>query len=386
MTKPVIPQPVREGEDGWDLQQRNVEERIEAAIYRPTLGEGATLVESFHDDADVEKHMLPASHGYYGLDTHTYTFSVAAQRQFWEWHFRNEERIRQERLAEHERKTQEFNRKINERKAKIERAKPAIEVVGEPKMRRDDFGVQVRATIGTGPGPLEYYYFAYRPVSMRGQPDHTWSKWGTDFKAHNMPKAELVCMLRPGTAYDIAVYGGSRHGGVYSSPVTVSYTEPVAQQQQQQIEPEPAPALGAITRPEDKPAPTIDAKPLPSHEHRLSGTWGNAWGRFPGIAPGRNYGTIVDAAFTLPDGSPGEVTALFLTDSVTLRVTLAHGTSSDQFPDSVGVDTDEYANVFDTPGEMQSFGLGVARDYKLASGGAGRIMVSKTSAFQLLWT
>ena len=36
-----------------------------------------------------------------------------------------------------------------------------------------------------------------------------------------MPRDELIYTLKPGTEYDLAVYGGCRHGGVYSDPVTV---------------------------------------------------------------------------------------------------------------------------------------------------------------------
>ena len=375
---PVFPQPVAEGEDGWDLQQRDVQERIEAALVRPELGDGATLVGTFQDDADIAAHMLPPEHGYYGLDTHTYRFSVAAQRQFWDWHFRNEERIRQERLAEHERKTAEFNRKINERRAAIEAAKPAIELAGQPTMRRHDFGVVVRATVGAGPGPLDYYYFAYRPVEMRGQPDHTWTKWRVDFLAHNMPKEEVIYTLDPNREYDIAVYGGSRHGGVYSDPVTVSMQGGVGTAPEAPAAPESAPQQQAAEEAPPKPpeAPEIRG-------HRMGGVWGNAWDRFPGIAPGRHYGTIQDDAFRLPNGQMAVVTALFLTDSRTLRVTLTPGTPADQFPPRIQVETGGHVNVFDLPGPAQTFGLGEARDYTLAFGSPGHIRVGVRSEFVL---
>ena len=383
MTSPKFPKPVAEGEDGWDLQQRNVEERIEAAIVHPMLGdEGATRVESFRDDADVAAHMLPPEHGYYGLDTHTYRFTVVAQRQFWQWHFRNEERIRQERLAEHDRKTAEFNRKINDRRARVEAAKPKIEIVGEPTMRRNDFGVKVRATAGAGPGPLRYYYFAFRPVELRGQPDHTWTKWRTDFGSHKMPKTEVIYTLEPHRAYDIAVYGGSSHGGVYSDPVTVSMKPGTAR------EPTPAPVPEPEAR-EPQKQQLADPVPEPdpvNPERSVVGTWGLAWGKFPGIAPGRHYGEFEeDGSIKLRDGSPGLVTAFFLTDPRTLRVTLAHGTPAEQFPFEVDVLTPAGGEVrvcsFGAPGRAQTFGLGEARDYSLLTGETGILAPGVTSTF-----
>ena len=328
-------------------------------------------VERFTNDADIKDHMLPASHGRYGLDTHTYDFSDIAKQQFQEWHFRKDREWKQAARDEHEARIAEFNRVIAERKLALLEARPTIEVVSDPKMRRRDFGVRVKCRVGNGPGPIEYYYVAFRPVELRGRPEHTWTKWRTDFRAYSMPKTVLVYTLNPGKQYDIVVYGGSKHGGVYSESVTVAFGAALAEHA-------PVPVQEAA---EEKVEPPVVA-PEPSHQHMFGGVWGNAWNQFPGIAPGRRYGSIGNASFKLPNGEPGLVTALFHTNYRTLRLTLDHGTPSDQFPDEIRIGSDL---VFDDPGGLQKFGLGYARDYELESGSPDRIRVGDSSTFTLVW-
>lgn len=379
---PVFPKPVAEDEDGWDLQQRNVEEQIENALVRPTLGDGENRVETFKDDADIEKHMLSADHGKYGLDTHTYRFSVTAQRQFWRWHFQNEERIRQERLAEHERKTAEFNRRINTRRATVDAAKPAVELVDDPVDMGDKWGQRVRMQIGSGPGPLNYWWLGYRPAHNRHMGIEGYSKWREDRSAHQLPHVWAVTGLHKGVEYDFAVIGGCSHGSVASDHVSASF-EQGAQQEQETTKP-PAPQQQA--QPESEPELSLEPKPEPKPEvigHRLSGTWGLAWGRFPGIAPGRNYGKIKDDLFQIPNGQTAQVTAFFLTDMHTLRVTLTPDTPADQFPVRVHVESNGHVNVFGSPGDAQTFGLGEARDYRLESGSPGYISSGVQSGFIL---
>ena len=226
----------------------------------------------------------------------------------------------------------------------------------------------------------------FRPGELRGQPGHTWSKWRTDFRPHNMPKDELIYTLDPNREYDIAVYGWSPHGGVHSDPVTVAMQggtarEPTPPPQR----PEPTSAPSADPGIEDliESGGLVDAQSAP--HHRFAGTWGNAWGKFPGIAPGRNYGTLEDATFAFPDGSPGLVTALFATDPATLRLTLAPGTAAEQFPDWIVVNQE---HLFAEPGRRQTFGLGEARDYRRVSrtGSTSDIHVGRRAEFAIGYT
>ena len=337
-----------------------------------------TFVERFQGDADIQRHMLtPEDHGgkaIYGLNTHKYDFSEVAEQQFWEWHFRNEREANQAALDEHEAKTAEFNRLIAERKVAILGAKPAVELVGEPmEMGYGKWVHRVRMLIGAGPGPLDYWWLGFRKASNRHMGIEGYSKWRTDKRAHNLPHEWAVTHLERGETYDFAVIGGNRHGRVASDPVSAAY-----EAQPEPAAPEPATAPEPASERVEVPA----MKPDLAHEHRFSGTWGNAWHKFPGIAPGRNYGAIADAAFTLPNGDPGLVTAIFHTDSRTLRLTLDHGTDSDQFPDEVWVDEEA---LFAAPGGMQKFGLGHARDYSLKSGSSSRIRVGGRGAFVLAW-
>lgn len=222
--QPVIPQPVSKDDPYWDLQQRNVEQQIENALFRPTLGDGKTLVESFHDDADIEKHMLPADHGRYGLDTHTYRFSVAAQRQFWQWHFANEERIRQARLDEHERKTREFNQKIQARRDELDASKPSIALIRTAVVRKNDGRAIVRISKGAGDA-CQSFAIVHRVAGTKDQgPNGNWSQWGPgNIRPHKLPYEETVCLLNPAQKHEIAVIGSNRNGRVESDPVTVIF-------------------------------------------------------------------------------------------------------------------------------------------------------------------
>ena len=119
--------------------------------------------------------------------------------------------------------------------------------------------------------------------------------------------------------------------------------------------------------------------------HEAKGVWGNAWGRFPGIAPGRRYGSISGEYFTLPDGKQGGIAALFLLNLSTLRVTLGHNTPADQFPKKVSIITGDATVVFDEPGSLQTFGLGNARDYRAEGDGYHRIRPGDQSEIKLLY-
>ena len=242
--------------------------------------------------------------------------------------------------------------------------------------------MKVRATVGSGPGPLRYYYFVFRPTDMRGQPDHTWTKWRTDFRGHEMPKDELIYTLDPNRSYDIAVYGGSRHGGVYSDPVTVAFVGGEVEDTPPAPGREPGETLPDAGGATQETAPPASGEPEPAtggRQHRFRGTWGYAWNQFPGIAPGRNYGEIENPAFTRPDGGMSLVTAVFCMTPGILRLTLQKDTDADQFPDHVKAgDT-----VFARPGKRQLFGLGHARDYTRVSGDSSDVRVGKKCEFVL---
>lgn len=371
-SNPIVPQPVSADDPTWDLQQRNVEEQIENAIFHPTLGDGATHVESFRDDIDIQAHMLSADHGKYGLDTHTYRFSVTAQRQFWRWHFENEERIRQARLAEHERKTDEFNRKIAERKAGIAEAQPAIRIVSGPKVTDRGLMVRVEALVGRGPGPLEHYAIVHRRPAQASAWDGGWSQWMKDRRPHQMPFQETL-VLDVNGEHEISVLGSNAHGRVEAVPIVVSAQQAeVAQPQVHEVQ-KPQPQV------EDTQEATAATEATPSKEHRTRCTWALTW-TFPGIAPARNWGSFANT---------GDLTAVFLTNPTILRVQLKHGTPSEDFPDRVVVERPVPGGrlEFRDPGDMQTFGLGNARDYRLSSGLAADVIAAgvEDSELILIW-
>ena len=182
------------------------------------------------------------------------------------------------------------------------------------------------------------------------------------------------------------MYGGSKHGGVYSDPVTVSLRQDAEERAQ---EPPAAPESAPQQPPQQQEAPPAAEQEATQGPQRVpgrwfAGTWGLAWGKFPGIAPGRSYGSFEDSSVKLRDGSPSLVTAVFLTDPGTLRVTLAHGTASEKFPSKVRVwHGEKLTDVFSSPGAAQTFGLGEARDYSREYAAAGYIIApGVTSTFE----
>lgn len=119
---------------------------------------------------------------------------------------------------------------------------------------------------------------------------------------------------------------------------------------------------------------------MKKYTHSFSGTWGLAWGRFPGIAPGRNYGSIENETFKLPNESTANVTAVFLMNhGRTLRLTLDAGTPADQFPSRVTAGK----AIFGSPGALQGLGLGAARDYRLARGDTKDLQVGQSTDFEI---
>ena len=334
---------------------------------------GKTHVAAFIDEADIQAHMLtPEDHGgkaIYGLNTHRYDFSPEAERQFWDWHFRREAEQHEQALAEYQAKQDDLNRLIMERRLALHAARPEIEICAGPKTYDAETGmVRVRCTAGDGPGPIRYYWVGFRETWRRGEANGGWSKWRTDFRPWNLPY-ETTLQLDPSKEYDVAVIGGYRYGRVESIPVRVTFV------------PESKMETGTAqeTIVQDPPG---DPNVPPAHAHTFSGVWGHAWNQFPGIAPGRKYGSISGAAFSLPNGNPGLVTAVFRHRPGKLRLTLAKGTPADQFPDEIRVSG---GIVFDDPGPVQKFGLGDARDYEIETGLPDKIKVGETSTLVLEW-
>ena len=337
------------------------------------------LVSRFEDEDDIKAHMLrPEHHGgraIYGLNTHDFVFSPEAERQFWEWHHRTEIQQRRERLRLYQAKHDAFNALIQERRLAVLRARPDVEIVAGPTLRdKTDGAVRVRVTAGKhGTHPLRHLFIGVRENWRAGEPDGGWTKWRTDFRPYQLPYEQTVFGLDPAKDYDIAVIGSNRYARVESLPLRVNFTVP-----------RPTSAVPQVAGDPD------DGSPPPKLVRRtLAVTWGKAWGRYLGAAPGRECGNLQGAGLLLPvEEDPREVTALFLLGSEVLRLQLDHGTPAWRFPDRVLVSYAGRETVFEAPGGRQTFGLGEARDYRrntASNAAANTIAQGWTSEVILEW-
>ena len=339
-------------------------------------------VERFKDDADIQKYMLtPEDHGgkaIYGLNTHKYDFSEVATQQFWEWHFRNEREAAKQAMDEHEAKTKEFNRLIAERKLAIAEAQPAIRIVKGPFKTSRGIMVRVEAMVGNGPGPLDHYAIMHRRPEQASAPEGGWSQWMKSRRPWNLPFQETVILDGNGD-HEVAVVGSNAHGRSVSETLLVRAQDAGQQDfgpQKVYIIPEEKPTEQPKQEPVKNEAPEIGPH---KKEHRTNCAWVLTWD-FPGIAPSRNQGSF---------DNPGDLTAAFLIKPTTLRIQLKHGTPSEDFPSKVVIERPvrDGLLVFQNPGDMQTFGLGNARDYELTYGISANVIASgvNDTEMALIW-
>lgn len=122
-----------------------------------------------------------------------------------------------------------FNAMVKERQILLERARPVIELVGKPFLIPGRGGaVQVRASAGSGPGPIDSYYLVHRAASKAMEIHGGWSQWGADISVYRLPFADTISRLDPAQDHEISVIGRNKYGRVEAIPKRVTF-QPVEQ-------------------------------------------------------------------------------------------------------------------------------------------------------------
>lgn len=134
-------------------------------------------------------------------------------------------------LEKYTREKNEFNRKIQERKAALLKARPVVELLDYGVTQHKD-GAQgwarIRVSVGNGPGPIDEYYVVHRAAHKAMEFAGGWSKWMVDRKPRHLPFVEMVRLLDPGQDHELSAIGGNKYGRVEAIPVRVSFKQPKA--------------------------------------------------------------------------------------------------------------------------------------------------------------
>ena len=104
--------------------------------------------------------------------------------------------------------------------------------------------------------------------------------------------------------------------------------------------------------------------PTPTYRHQTEVTLGGGARQPEGYATGR-YGSVVDATYTLPDGSTGTITALFtaINSNTDIRFTLQGTIALNQFPGTIEIEEGGTTRRYTRGTQVSAVGLGSAVDY-----------------------